>query len=129
MEIRRKRKENERGKCMTKKERTGRQIIRETLRIAWLVQAGAYTLMQRLNELPQDKTINIMLSLTLWAFGLVGLWFDFLVPEPVAPEADKEKAEKDRKTAFALGVAGTAAILVIFVMQVITGSIIPFAQG
>ena len=82
---------------MTKKERTGRQIIRETLRIAWLVQAGAYTLMQRLNELPQDKTINIMLSLTLWAF--------------------------------ALGVAGTAAILVIFVMQVITGSIIPFAQG
>ena len=35
---------------MTKKERTGRQIIRETLRIAWLVQAGAYTLMQRLNE-------------------------------------------------------------------------------
>ena len=107
---------------MTKKERTGRQIIRETLRIAWLVQAGAYTLMQRLNELPQDKTINIML-------GLVGLWFDFLVPEPVAPEADKEKVEKDRKTAFALGVAGTAAILVIFVMQVITGSIIPFAQG
>ena len=98
---------------MTKKERTGRQIIRETLRITWLVQAGAYTLMQRLNELPQDKTINIMLSLTLWAFGLVGLWFDFLVPEPVAPEADKEKA----------------AILVIFVMQVITGSIIPFAQG
>ena len=67
---------------MTKKERTGRQIIRETLRITWLVQAGAYTLMQRLNELPQDKTINIMLSLTLWAFGLVGLWFDFLVPEP-----------------------------------------------
>lgn len=111
---------------MTKKERTGRQIIRETLRITWLVQAGAYTLMQRLNELPQDKTINIMLSLTLWAFGLVGLWFDFLVPEPVA---DKEKVEKDRKTAFALGVAGTAAILVIFVMQVITGSIIPFAQG
>lgn len=110
---------------MTKKERTGRQIIRETLRITWLAQAGAYTLMQRLNELPQDKTINIMLSLTLWAFGLVGLWFDFLVPEP----ADKEKAEKDRKTAFALGVAGTAAILVIFVMQVITGSIIPFAQG
>ena len=108
---------------MTKKERTGRQIIRETLRIAWLVQAGAYTLMQRLNELPQDKTINIMLSLT------VGLWFDFLVPEPVAPEADKEKVEKDRKTAFALGVVGTAAILVIFVMQVITGSIIPFAQG
>lgn len=84
---------------------------------------------ERLNELPQDKTINIMLSLTLWAFGLVGLWFDFLVPEPVAPEADKEKVEKDRKTAFALGVAGTAAILVIFVMQVITGSIIPFAQG
>ena len=42
---------------MTKKERTGRQIIRETLRITWLVQAGAYTLMQRLNELPQDKTI------------------------------------------------------------------------
>lgn len=114
---------------MTKKERTGRQIIRETLRITWLVQAGAYTLMQRLNELPQDKTINIMLSLTLWAFGLVGLWFDFLVPEPVALEADKEKVEKDRKTAFALGVAGTAAILVIFVMQVITGSIIPFAQG
>ena len=127
---------------MTKKERTGRQIIRETLRITWLVQAGAYTLMQRLNELPQDKTINIMLltrrwmksmnimlSLTLWAFGLVGLWFDFLVPEPVAPEADKEKVEKDRKTAFALGVVGTAAILVIFVMQVITGSIIPFAQG
>ena len=111
---------------MTKKERTGRQIIRETLRITWLVQAGAYTLMQRLNELPQDKTIKIMLSLTLWAFGLVGLWFDFLVPEPVAPEADKEKVEKDRKTAFALGVAGTAAILVIFVMQVITGSIIPF---
>ena len=36
---------------MTKKERTGRQIIRETLRITWLVQAGAYTLMQRLNEL------------------------------------------------------------------------------
>ena len=35
---------------MTKKERTGRQIIRETLRITWLVQAGAYTLMQRLNE-------------------------------------------------------------------------------
>ena len=83
----------------------------------------------RLNELPQDKTINIMLSLTLWAFGLVGLWFDFLVPEPVAPEADKEKVEKDRKTAFALGAVGTAAILVIFVMQVITGSIIPFAQG
>ena len=101
---------------MTKKERTGRQIIRETLRITWLVQAGAYTLMQRLNELPQDKTINIMLSLTLWAFGLVGLWLDFLVPEPVAPEADKEKVEKD-------------AILVFFVMQVITGSIIPFAQG
>ena len=47
---------------MTKKERTGRQIIRETLRITWLAQAGAYTLMQRLNELPQDKTINIMLS-------------------------------------------------------------------
>ena len=59
--------------------------------------AGAYTLMQRLNELPQDKTINIMLSLTLWAFGLVGLWFDFLVPEPVAPEADKEKVEKTGK--------------------------------
>ena len=59
----------------------------------------------------------------------MGLWFDFLVPEPVAPEADKEKVEKDRKTAFALGVVGTAAILVIFVMQVITGSIIPFAQG
>lgn len=85
--------------------------------------------MQRLNELPQDKTINIMLSLTLWAFGLVGLWFDFLVPEPIAPEADKEKAEKDRKTAFALGAVGTAAILVFFVMQVITGSIFPFAQG
>lgn len=62
--------------------------------ITWLAQAGAYTLMQRLNELPQDKTINIMLSLTLWAFGLVGLWFDFLVPEPIAPEADKEKAGK-----------------------------------
>ena len=43
--------------------------------------------------------------------------------------ADKEKVEKDRKTAFALGVVGTAAILVIFVMQVITGSIVPFAQG
>ena len=111
---------------MTKKERTGRQIIRETLRIAGLVQVGAYTLMQGLNELPQDKTINIMLSLTLWAFLLVGIWFDFLVPEPIAPEADKEKVEKGRKTAFALGVAGTVAILVIFVMQVITGSIFPF---
>ena len=76
--------------------------------------------------MPQDKAINIMLSLTLWAFCLVGLWFDFLVPEPIAPEADKEKGEKDRKTAFALGVAGTAAILVIFVMQVIAGSIFPF---
>lgn len=70
------------------------------------MQAGAYTLMQRLNELPQDKTINIMLCLTLWAFGLVGLWFDFLVPEPVAPEADKEKVEKDRKTAFGAGRGG-----------------------
>lgn len=82
---------------MTKKERTGRQIIRETLRITWLVQAGAYTLMQRLNELPQDKTINIMLSLTLWAFGLVGLWFDFLVPEPVAPKRIRKRWKRTGK--------------------------------
>ena len=114
---------------MTKKEKTGRQIISETLRIAWLVQGGAYALMSKQGQLPQDKAINIMLSLALWAFLLVWIWFDFLVPEPIAPEADKEKVEKDRKTAFALVVACTVAILVIFVMQVITGSIIPFAQG
>lgn len=57
---------------MTKKERTGRQIIRETLRITWLAQAGAYTLMQRLNELPQDKTINIMLNYA--EPDTVGVW-------------------------------------------------------
>ena len=75
---------------MTKKERTGRQIIRETLRIAWLVQAGAYTLMQRLNELPQDKTINIMLSLTLWAFGLVGR-------NPLPPKRIRKRWKKTGK--------------------------------
>ena len=114
---------------MTKKEKTGRQIISETLRIAWLVQGGAYALMSKQGQLPQDKTINIMLSLALWAFFLARIWFDLLVPAPIEPEADQGKTDKDRKVALTLAVIVTAVVLVVFVMQVITGSIIPFVQG
>lgn len=110
-----------------RKDLNGRLIIREALHVTVLVQIGSYGLMYRINQLPQDKAVNIMLSLTLWAICLIDLWFVLLVPDPPNQESDVEKIVKDRKNGFVLGVAGTVVILVIFLMQIITGSIIPFA--
>lgn len=110
-----------------KKDFDGRFIIRQALRVVLTVQIGAYGLMYELNDLPQNKAVNIMLSLTLWAIFLVALWFIYLVPEPPKEDADMEKVEKDRKNGFMMTIAATVAAVAIFIMQVITGRLIPFA--
>lgn len=79
---------------MTKKEKTGRQIISETLRIAWLVQGGAYALMSKQGQLPQDKTINIMLSLALWAFFWRGYGLIFWCQRPLIRKQTRERRKK-----------------------------------
>lgn len=50
-----------------KKDINGRQVVREALRITTLVQMGAYILMYQLGQLPENKAVNILLSLALWA--------------------------------------------------------------
>lgn len=110
-----------------KKKFNWRDIISEVLRITMIVQLGTYGLMHQLNELPQNKTINIMLGLTALAVFLVGLWFPYLIPNSPKEDDDMEKLEKDRKIGFAIIIVATVAAVAIFIMQVITGSLIPFA--
>lgn len=110
-----------------KKKFNWRDIISEVLRITMIVQLGTYGLMHQLNELPQNKTINIMLGLTALAVFLVGLWFPYLIPNSPKEDDDMEKLGKDRKIGFAIIIVATVAAVAIFIMQVITGSLIPFA--
>ena len=72
-----------------KKKFNWRDIISEVLRITMIVQLGTYGLMHQLNELPQNKTINIMLGLTALAVFLVGLWFPYLIPN--SPKEDDDR--------------------------------------
>lgn len=109
-----------------KKKFNWRDIISEVLRITMIVQLGTYGLMHQLNELPQNKTINIMLGLTALAVFLVGLWFPYLIPNSPKEDDDMEKLGKDRKIGFAIIIVATVAAVAIFIMQVITGSLIPF---
>ena len=78
-----------------KKDINGRQVVREALRITTLVQMGAYILMYQLGQLPENKAVNILLSLALWAICTLDLWFVILLPDPIDSCADKENAEKD----------------------------------
>lgn len=110
-----------------KKDINGRQVVREALRITTLVQMGAYILMYQLGQLPENKAVNILLSLALWAICTLDLWFVILLPDSIDSCADKENAEKDRKSGLVLCVLGTIGIFAVFVMQIISGSIIPFA--
>lgn len=110
-----------------KKDINGQQVVREALRITTLVQMGAYILMYQLGQLPENKAVNILLSLALWAICTLDLWFVILLPDPIDSCADKENAEKDRKSGLVLCVLGTIGIFAVFVMQIISGSIIPFA--
>ena len=63
-----------------KKDINGRQVVREALRITTLVQMGAYILMYQLGQLPENKAVNILLSLALWAICTLDLWFVILLP-------------------------------------------------
>ena len=73
-----------------KKDINGRQVVREALRITTLVQMGAYILMYQLGQLPENKAVNILLSLALWAICTLDLWFVILLPDPIDSCADKD---------------------------------------